>query len=83
MQNVDSYLSFNHQSFSRFLKELYEGSKGRRRIIRSLNDHLYAESLNYIEDYILVAMQQLNLGNRRRAYRIYLTLHLLLRKFDR
>ena len=52
MQNVDSYLSFNHQSFSRFLKELYEGSKGRRRIIRSLNDRLYAESLNYIEDYI-------------------------------
>ena len=46
MQNVDSYLSFNHQSFSRFLKELYEGSKGRRRIIRSFNDHRYAKSLN-------------------------------------
>lgn len=83
MQNVDSYLSFNHQSFSRFLKELYEGNKGRRRIIRSFNDHRYAKSLNCIEDYILVAMQQLNLGNRRRAYRIYLILHLLLKKFDR
>lgn len=83
MQNVDSYLSFNRQSFSQFLKELYEGNKGRRRIIRSFNDHRYAKSLNHIEDYVLVAMQQLNLGNRRRAYRIYLTLHLLLKKFDR
>ena len=79
MQNVDSYLSFNHQSFSRLLKDLYEGPQGHHRIIRSFNDRPYSELLVCIEDYLLIAMQQLNLGNRRRAYRIYLTIHILLR----
>lgn len=78
MQKIDKYQSLSNKSFDNLLSELYSLPNGQSRIILSMRDDKYSKLLDVIEDYILVAKEQLNIGNRKRAYRIYLMLHLLI-----
>lgn len=80
-QKIDNYQSLSNGSFDYLLMELYDFPGGRSRIILSMRDDRYSKLLDVIEDYILVAKEQLNIGNRKRAYRIYLMLHLLIDEY--
>ena len=81
MQKIDKYQLLSNKSFDNLLAELYNLPDGRTRIILSMRDDKYSKLLDVIEDYILVAKKQLNIGNQKRAYRIYLILHFLIDKY--
>ena len=80
-QKIENYQSLSNISFDYLLMELYNSPGARSRIILSMQDDRYSKLLDVIEDYILVAKEQLNIGNRQRAYRIYLMIHLLIDEY--
>lgn len=69
---ITSYKSFNAQSFNDISSFLYAEMDGVGRIIRSLREPIYAEWLECIEEYIALGKQLFFLGNRKRAFRIYI-----------
>ena len=75
---VASYKSFNAQSFNDISFILYNGENGDSRIILSLKDPKYAQWLECIEEYIALGKWQYFLGNRKRAYRIYVVILFLI-----
>lgn len=81
MQNLTSYRSFNCISFDELTEFLYKQPGAEERIINSLKVRKHQEILDCIDEYIVVGKEQLMVGNRKRAYRIYLTVKLLIEKY--
>lgn len=81
MQNLISYRSFNCKSFDELTEFLYKKPGAEERIIRSLKVRKQREILDCIDEYIVVGKEQLMVGNRKRAYRIYLIVHVLIDKY--
>ena len=76
-----SDISFSSASFDEITSFLYKGSDAENRILRSLRDSIYREALSCIDQYIVVGKEQYLIGNKKRAYRIYLTIKLLIDKY--
>ncbi len=76
-----SETSFSSASFDKITSFLYKGSDAEDRIIRSLRDSNYRDKLICIDQYIVVGKEQYFIGNKKRAYRIYLTIELLIEKY--
>ena len=68
------------KSFDKVIDRLYSSSDGRDRLLRSMMDDRFAALLESIEEYILLANEQFLLGNKKRAYRMYLCISTILRK---
>ncbi len=81
MPNLISYRSFNYKSFDELTEFLYKKPGAEERIISSLRVRKHQMILDCIDEYIVVGKEQLMIGNRKRAYRIYLTINLLIDKY--
>lgn len=72
---------FSSASFDEITSSLYYGPNAEDLILRSLRDSNNKEMLNCIDQYIVVGKEQYLIGNKKRAYRIYLTIKLLIEKY--
>lgn len=78
---MTSYRSFSCKSFDELTASLYnKGAEGR--IISALRNSKKRQILECIDEYIVVGKEQLVIGNRKRAYRIYIAINLLIDKYN-
>lgn len=82
MRELSSYQSFNFNSFDKLTEFLYKKPQAEERIIHCLHNKKQREILDCIDRYMVVGKEQLIIGNKKRAYRIYIAIILLIKKYN-
>ena len=74
------FKTFSATDFDRISKQLYCGDDSLSITIKSLQDKNFARILDCIDEYIALGKEQYYLRNRKRAYRIYVSIVLIIQK---
>lgn len=75
---LEPYNLFDCKSLDATLNRIYGSSNAQSLVLRSMRDREYHDLLACIEEYVAIAKEQLVLGNRLRAFRMYIVINQLI-----